>query len=63
MSYIRILVCRVDDEAPDQLTELAAFNLPEPTSAALGTATTLDALEANTLKIGHTVLRAALQAQ
>jgi hypothetical protein len=63
MSHIRILVCRVDDEALDHLTELAAFDLPQPTSAALDAATALDALEANTLEIGHTVLRAALQAQ
>jgi hypothetical protein len=63
MSHIRILVCRVDDEAPDHLTELAAFDLPDPNSAALAAATTLDALEANTLHTGHAVLRAALQAQ
>jgi hypothetical protein len=63
MSHIRILVCRVEEEAPDHLTELAAFDLPEPNAAALATATALDALEANTLEIGHTVLRTALQAQ
>jgi hypothetical protein len=63
MSHIRILVCRVDDEAPDHLTELAACDLPEPTPAALVAATALDALEANTLQTGHAVLRAALQAQ
>jgi hypothetical protein len=63
MSHIRILVCRVDDEAPDLLTELAAFDLPEPTAATLAAATALDALEANTLEGGHAVLRAALQAQ
>jgi hypothetical protein len=63
MSHVRILVCRVDDEAPDQLTELAAFDLPEPISAALAAATALDALEANTLQTGHAVLCAALQAQ
>ena len=50
MSQIRILVCRVDDEAPDQLTEPAAIELPEPTPASLATATALEALEATTLE-------------
>jgi hypothetical protein len=63
MSRIRIVVCRLDDEASDHLTELAAFDLPAPAPAALTTATALDALEANTLEIGHAVLRASLQAQ
>jgi hypothetical protein len=49
MSRIRILVCRVDDEAPDHLTELEAFDLPAPNPAALAAATALDTLEANTL--------------
>jgi hypothetical protein len=63
MSRICILVCRLDDEASDHLTELAAFDLPAPEPAALTTATALDALEANTFEIGHAVLRAALQAR
>jgi hypothetical protein len=29
MSHIRVLICRVDDGASDQMTELAAFDLPE----------------------------------
>jgi hypothetical protein len=63
MNHIRILVCRVDDEAPDRLTELAGFDLPEPNPATLGTACALDVREACTLEIGHAVLRVALQAQ
>jgi hypothetical protein len=62
MSHIRILVCRVD-EAPDRLTEQAAFDLPGSNPAALAASTALDALEASTLETGHAVLRAALQAQ
>jgi hypothetical protein len=62
MSHIRMLVCCVDDEVSEQLTELAAFDLPEPTPAACAAVTALDTLEATTLEIGHAVLRAALQA-
>lgn len=36
MSHIRVLVCRVDDETPDHLTELAGFDLSEPHPAASG---------------------------
>jgi hypothetical protein len=63
MSRIRILVCRVDDGTPYHMTELAAFDLPEPTPTVLAASTALDVLEANTLQTGHAVLRAALQAQ
>ncbi len=34
MSHIRVLICRVDDTASDQMTELAAFELPAPDIAA-----------------------------
>ena len=28
MSYIRVLICRVDDPASEQMTKVAAFDLP-----------------------------------
>jgi hypothetical protein len=62
MSHIRILVCRVDDASADCMTELAAVDLPQ-VDAALTAETALDSLEATTIRVGHTVLRAALQAQ
>jgi hypothetical protein len=63
MHHVRILVCRVDARNPDHLTELAAIDLPPMEPAALAKASTLDTLEATTIEVGHTVLRAALQAQ
>jgi hypothetical protein len=63
MSCIRILVCRIDDQNPDQLTEIAAVDLPQVEPSALTAETTLDTLEAATIQVGHTVLRAALLAQ
>ena len=64
MTYIRILVCRVDDAAvPDRMTELVAFDLPQPEVAALQNESTLDDLEASVLEVGHAAVRAALMAQ
>ncbi len=63
MSHIRILICRVDDPASDQMTELAAFELPAPDLAALQPTTALDDLETVTQQTGNAILRRALQAQ
>ena len=35
MSHIRVLICRVDDPASEQMTELAAFDLPATDVSAL----------------------------
>ncbi len=63
MSHIRVLICRVDDPATDQMTELAAFELPAPDVAALQPTTALDDLETVTQQTGNAILRRALQAQ
>ena len=63
MSRIRVLICRVDDQSPDQMTELAHVDLPEVDVTALKPETTLDDLEASTQEAGATILRRLLQAQ
>ena len=63
MSHIRVLICRVDDPASEQMTELAAFDLPATDVSALQPETALDALEATTHETGNAILRRALQAQ
>lgn len=63
MSYIRVLICRVDDPASDQMTELAAFDLPPTDVSTLQPETALDALETTTHQTGNAILRRALQAQ
>ena len=50
MSHIRVIVCRVDDPASDQMTELAAFDLPTTDVSALQPETALDALEAGCVR-------------
>jgi hypothetical protein len=63
MSHIRVLVCRVDDPDTDQMTELAAFDLPATDVAALQPETTLDELETTTQITGNAILCFLLQAQ
>ena len=45
MSHIRVLICRVDDPASDQMTALAAFDLPETDLTTIKPETALDDLE------------------
>ena len=63
MSHIRVLICRVDDPASDQMTELAAFDLPTHDPMTLQPHTALDDLEMVTHETGNAILRRVLQAQ
>ena len=63
MSHIRVLICRVDDETPDSMTELASFDMPEVDVSLLEAETALDNLEATTHEVGQMILRHLLQAQ
>ncbi len=63
MRHIRVLICRVDDPASEQMTELAAFDLPPTDVSALQPETALDDLETTTHETGNTILRHTLQAQ
>jgi len=63
MSRIRVLICRVDDQSPDQMTELAHVDLPVVDVTALNPETTIDDLEASTQEAGAAILRRLLQAQ
>ena len=51
MPKLRHVLCRIDDSATDQLTELASFDLPAP-----------DELEATVQVAGNAMLRRLLQA-
>ena len=63
MSHIRVLICRVDDPGSEQMTELAAFDLPAADVGALQPETALDELETTTQETGNGILRRTLQAQ
>jgi len=54
----------VDDEnQPDQMTELQAFDLPPVELEGQTPETTLDGLEAQTLSVGQTIMRHLLVAE
>ncbi len=63
MRHIRVVVCEVDDQTPDTMRELAAFDLPPADGTALPPETALDDLEQTTHDVGNAVLRRVLQAQ
>jgi hypothetical protein len=63
MSHIRVLICRVDDPTSEQMTDLAAFDLPPTDVSSLQPETALDDLETTTQETGNAVLRRTLQAQ
>jgi hypothetical protein len=63
MRHIRVLVCEVDDQTPDAMRELAAFDLPPADVAQLQPEHALDHLEQTTHTVGNAVLRRVLQAQ
>ena len=63
MRHIRVLVCEVDDDRPETMRELAAFDLPPADVAQLQPEQALDQLEQTTHVVGNAVLRRVLQAQ
>jgi hypothetical protein len=48
MRHIRVVICEVDDQSPDTMTELAAFDLLALDVATLAPQTALDDLEQTT---------------
>ena len=63
MSHIRVLICRIDDPASGQVTELASFDLPATDVSALQPETALDELEITTQETGNGILHRTLQGQ
>ena len=63
MRRIRVIICEVDEQTPDTMTELAAFDLPTCDIARLQPETTLDDLEQTTYETGNAILRRTLQAR
>jgi hypothetical protein len=61
VSHIRVITCQVDE--PEQMTELAVFDVGGIESIRLDAAHTLDDLEARTHRVGHAILCRLLEAQ
>ncbi len=63
MRRIRVLICSAEEETPDEMTELACFELPAADITALQPETMLDDLETMTHETGTAILRRLLQVQ
>jgi hypothetical protein len=64
MSHLRVLICRVDDEAnPDQMTEVHSFDLPAVAPEQMKPETALDKMETEVLIVGQEVMRHLLKSQ
>jgi hypothetical protein len=53
MRRIRVLICSVDEQTPDEMTELACFDLPATDVTTLRPETALHELEATTHQTGN----------
>ena len=63
MRPIRVLIGRVDDPASEQMTALAACDLPAAAGSTVQPETTRDALETTTQETGNAILPRTLPAQ
>src|SRR5918997_453599 len=63
MHRIRVLICSVEEDTPDEMSELACFDLPVTDVTTLQPETALDDLETTTHETGNAILRRVLQAQ
>ena len=63
MSQIRILICRVDENDSNNMTEIASYDLPEMEIQTFNPEVALDEAEATLHKQGQSILPRALQAQ
>ena len=63
MRCIRVVICEVDDQTPDTMTELATFDQPSLDVATLAPETALDDLEQTTYATGNAIVRRTLQAR
>ena len=63
MSQIRILICRVDENDSNNMTEIASYDLPEMEIQTFNPEVALDEAEATLHKQGQSILQRALQAQ
>jgi len=64
VSHLRVLICRVEDEArPEEMTELHRFDLSAIDPEKMKPETALDQLEARTLSCGQLIMRRLLEHQ
>jgi hypothetical protein len=63
MSQLRVIVCQVDEQNENEMTELFSFDLPSIDVSELEPETALDELESDTYATGQAILRRLLEAR
>lgn len=63
MSHLRLVLCRVEDDQPDKMTELAAVDLPETRLEDFSKESCLDLLEERTQRAGQALMKPLFEAQ
>ena len=63
MSKLRLILCRVEDDEPDKMSEVASFDIPQQEIDPMNLSQTLDDLEQQTFEIGHSILKKMMEAQ
>ncbi|MEZ4659921.1 MAG: hypothetical protein R2911_20390 [Caldilineaceae bacterium] len=63
MSKIRVIICRVDDEDAEKMTEIGSYDLAEIGLGAGNNERTLDEIEQRTYEKGNVILKGLVQAQ
>ena len=62
MSHLRVLICRVEDEAqPEKMQELHRFDMHPVDPGSMKQETALDWMEGSTLKAGNLIMRRLLE--
>ena len=56
MRRIRVLICTIEEDMPDEMTERACFDLPATDITALEPETALDEFEATIHETGNAIL-------
>jgi hypothetical protein len=63
MSHLRLVLCRVENDQPDKMTELAAVDLPETRLDDFSKENCLDLLEERTQRAGQALMKPLFAAQ
>ena len=63
MGNLRVIICRVNEQNDNEMTELASFDMPEIDVGVLKPDTALDDLESSTHKQGYKIMRRLLEVQ
>lgn len=63
MSHLRLLLCRVEDDHPEQMTQIAAVDLPQTQLSDFTSQTCLDTIEERTLQAGQALMRPLFEEQ